>query len=117
MSTTTIPAAARDYLKSVRKGLADLPPEDAEEVLQDLEAHVAELGEIDPATELGLRTTSSKNSAPVPVPTSTAVPAEEAPVETTVTEPPTTTEGASNRVAHRTRSSEPAPHGGTLAAL
>ncbi len=47
MSTTTVPDAARLYLDQVRDGLADLLADgEAEEVLQDLEAHLAE---IDPA--------------------------------------------------------------------
>ena len=44
---------AERYLEAVHKGLADLPEEDIEEVLQDLAAHIAELGDIDPAAALG----------------------------------------------------------------
>jgi hypothetical protein len=44
---------AERYLEAVHKGLADLPEEDIEEVLQDLAAHIAELGDIDPVAALG----------------------------------------------------------------
>lgn len=46
MSTKTITAAAAAYLEAVRAGLADLPEEDVDEILQDLEAHLVDLGNV-----------------------------------------------------------------------
>ncbi len=52
MSVTLSPTKA-SYLDRVAEGLADIPHEDREEVLQDLEAHLAELEDIDVETSLG----------------------------------------------------------------
>ena len=53
MTTETITNPAQQYLQAVHKGLSDLPEDDIEEVLQDLAAHIAELGETDPEAALG----------------------------------------------------------------
>jgi len=53
MTTATISAPAAKYLDDVRTGLSDLPDDDIEEVLQDLAAHIAELGEVDLHEALG----------------------------------------------------------------
>jgi hypothetical protein len=53
MTTATISSPAEKYLQAVQNGLADLPAEDVDEVLQDLAAHIAELGDVDPAAALG----------------------------------------------------------------
>jgi hypothetical protein len=53
MTTATISTPGEKYLEAVQRGLADLSDEDVEEVLQDLAAHIAELGDTDPVTALG----------------------------------------------------------------
>ncbi len=53
MTTATISTPAEKYLEAVQRGLSDLPAEDIEEVLQDLAAHIAELGEDNPEASLG----------------------------------------------------------------
>lgn len=53
MTTATISSPAERYLQAVQNGLADLPADDIEEVLQDLAAHIAELGDTDPVAALG----------------------------------------------------------------
>jgi hypothetical protein len=53
MTTAMISTPAEKYLEAVQRGLADLPAEDIEEVLQDLAAHIAELGEGNPEASLG----------------------------------------------------------------
>ena len=52
MSITLSPSQAA-YLARVAEGLADLPAEDREEVVQDLEAHLAELGDEEVEATLG----------------------------------------------------------------
>jgi hypothetical protein len=52
MSITLSPSKAA-YLARVAEGLADLPAEDREEVVQDLEAHLAELGDEEVEATLG----------------------------------------------------------------
>jgi len=52
MSITLSPSKAA-YLARVAEGLADLAAEDREEVMQDLEAHLAELGDEEVETILG----------------------------------------------------------------
>ena len=54
MTTATISEQARRYLNEVRNGLADvLSPDDVDEVIQDLEAHLAELNPDAIEDELG----------------------------------------------------------------
>jgi hypothetical protein len=50
---TAVATTRADYLDRVAAGLADLPDDDREEVLQDLRAHLAELDEGDIVTTLG----------------------------------------------------------------
>ena len=52
MSITLSPAKAR-YLEQVRDQLSDLPEEEREEIVQDLEAHLAELEDTGIEAELG----------------------------------------------------------------
>ena len=52
MSITLSPAKAR-YLEQVRDQLSDLPEEEREEIVQDLEAHLAELEDTRIEAELG----------------------------------------------------------------
>ena len=49
----TLSSSKATYLAEVAEGLADLPAEDREEVVQDLEAHLAELGDDDVESTLG----------------------------------------------------------------
>lgn len=53
MKTTALPRSATRFLERVRSLLEDLPDEDREEVLQDLEAHLADLGDTDVGNALG----------------------------------------------------------------
>ncbi len=52
MSITLSPAKAR-YLDQVQEQLSDLPPEEREEIVQDLEAHLSELADSEIEAELG----------------------------------------------------------------
>lgn len=51
--TTTLSKTKADYLDRVASGLADLPEDDREEVIQDLRAHLAELDEDEVEAALG----------------------------------------------------------------
>lgn len=52
--TTTLSKTKAEYLDMVASGLADLPEDDREEVIQDLRAHLAELDEDEVEAALGL---------------------------------------------------------------
>ena len=53
MTTRTMPSAAARYAEQVARLLADLPDEERSDVLQDLEAHLTELGSADIEKALG----------------------------------------------------------------
>lgn len=53
MNTQTLTPASVAYLEAVRHGLADLSDDDRDEVLADLEAHLADLETDDPVGPLG----------------------------------------------------------------